>query len=64
MIDREVTEKDKQMAQKCLDCKVCFYARKKQKGLIFWFVKVMEGSICPYCKAYERVYNKKAHEPI
>jgi len=34
-----ITEKDKSMAVKCLNCPVCSYARKKQKGLVFWLVK-------------------------
>jgi hypothetical protein len=42
---------------------VCGHARKTQKGLAFWFVRCVEGSVCPYCKAYERVYGRKAHEP-
>jgi hypothetical protein len=52
------------MAQKCLTCPVCKTARKKQSGIAFWFVKSIEGSLCPNCKAYERVYGKKAHEPL
>lgn len=60
----EITEKDKKMAQQCLTCGVCKYARKKQRGLIFWFVKKIEGGVCPFCKAYEKVYCKKAHEPL
>jgi len=59
-----ITEKDRKRAQQCLECSVCNSARKKQKGLAFWFVKVIEGSICPYCKAYEKVYGRKAHEPV
>lgn len=43
---------------------MCSLARRKQRGLAYWFVKVIEGGICPYCKAYERVYGRKAHEPI
>jgi hypothetical protein len=57
-----VTEKDKKMAQKCVECPVCTHARKKQRGIAYWFVKTIEGGICPYCAAYERVYGKKAHE--
>jgi hypothetical protein len=26
------------------------------------FVKGIEADICPFCKAYERVHGKKAHE--
>ena len=59
-----ITEKDRKLAKQCLECPLCKRARFKQKGLIFWFVKKLEGSICPACKAYEKVYNRKAHEPI
>ncbi len=58
-----VTEKDREMAQKCVECPVCSHARRKQGGIIYWFVKRVEGGVCPYCKAYERVYGRKAHEP-
>ena len=63
-MNTEITEKDRKMAQMCVDCKACKYARKKQKGLIFWFVRYLEGGICPACKAYEKVYGKKAHELV
>jgi uncharacterized protein CbrC (UPF0167 family) len=56
------TEKDKQMAQRCVECPVCRHARKKQRGIAYWFVKNIENGLCPYCAAYERVYGKKAHE--
>jgi hypothetical protein len=58
------TEKDRQMAKKCLECPACKHARKKQKGFLFWFVKTIEGDLCPYCKAYEKVYGRKAHLPL
>jgi hypothetical protein len=58
-----ITEKDCEMAQKCMDCPVCSRAWHKQRGLAFWFVKSIEGSLCPHCQAYERVYGRKAHEP-
>jgi len=47
-----------------MECLACIHARKKQKGLVFWFVERIESKICPYCMAYERVYSRKAHEPI
>ena len=59
-----ITDKDREMANNCLNCPLCKHARKKQKGLIFWFVKRIEGGVCPQCKAYEKVYGRKAHEPI
>ena len=57
------SEKDKRKAQRCVECQVCRHARKKQRGLAYWFVRNIEHSVCPYCAAYERVYGKKAHEP-
>ena len=27
-------------------------------------VKSIEGGVCPYCKAYAKVYGRKAHEPV
>ena len=55
-------ERDRAMAQRCVECPVCSRARNKQRGIAFWFVKNIENGICPYCAAYERVYGKKAHE--
>ena len=62
MIKTSATEKDKQMAKRCVTCPVCSHARKKQRGIAYWFVKNIENGRCPYCAAYERVYGKKAHE--
>lgn len=58
-----ISEKDRQMAEVCVNCVVCRRARKNQRGPSFWLVKGIEGGICPFCQAYERVYGKKAHEP-
>ncbi len=63
-VKRNVSEKDRKMAKFCLTCPVCKHARKQQKGLAFQFVQKIEGNLCPFCKAYERVYGKKAHQPI
>ena len=59
----EITEKDRELAQKCVECPMCSKARRDQRGLAFLFVKFIEGGLCPYCKAYEKVYGRKAHEP-
>ena len=59
-----ITDKDRENAQKCLDCEMCDRARKNQRGLVYWFVRLLEGGLCPACKAYEKVYGRKAHEPI
>ena len=64
MNDPEVaSEKDKKRAQKCLECGVCGYARKKQSGILLWLLK-LENRICPYARAYRRVYGRESHEPI
>lgn len=59
-----ITEKDRKLAQQCVECPVCSRARRKQKGIAYMFVRFLEGGICPACKAYEKVYGKKAHEPV
>ena len=59
-----ITEKDRKLAQGCLKCPVCRRAREKQQGIAFWFVKHVEGGLCPQCRAYEKVYGRKAHEPL
>ena len=61
--ETEITDKDRKLAKMCLTCPFCKRARKKQKGIIYWLVKHLEGGICPACKAYEKVYGRKAHEP-
>jgi len=64
MPDTEITEKDREMAKRCLECPLCARARKAQRGIIYWFVTRIESGLCPYCKAYEKVYGRKAHEPM
>ncbi len=58
----EVRERDRKKAQVCVECVACKRARERQRGFWFWFVKLIEGGLCPYCKAYEKVYGRKAHE--
>ena len=64
MGDETITDKDREMAKRCIECPVCIRARKNQAGLAYWFVTVIESRLCPYCKAYEKVYGRKAHEPM
>jgi hypothetical protein len=59
-----ITDKDRRMAKLCESCPACRHARRKQRGLAFWFVKRVEGGVCPYCKAYEKVHGRKAHESV
>lgn len=59
-----MTDKDRKMAGYCLGCPVCSRARRKQRGFAYWLVTRVEGRFCPFGQAYERVYGRKAHEPI
>jgi len=61
---RNITDTDRTLAKFCISCPVCRHARKKQQGAAFWFVKKIEGDLCPFCKAYERVYGRKSHQPL
>jgi hypothetical protein len=63
-VTRKITDRDRKMAQVCVKCPVCRHARKKQQGVAFWFVKKIEGDLCPFCKAFERVYGRKAHQSL
>lgn len=64
MADGSISERDRLMAEKCEQCKVCDRARKTQRGFAFWFVRNIEDRFCPFCQAYERVHGRKAHEPL
>lgn len=55
---------DRTLASVCLNCPVCRHARKTQRGSAFWLVKKVERGLCPFCRAYERVYGRKSHEPL
>lgn len=59
-----VTARDKAMARVCLACPACRRARRKQRGILFWLVRKLERRVCPFCRAYERVYGRKSHEPL
>ncbi|MHB1132818.1 MAG: hypothetical protein ACYC4L_10570 [Chloroflexota bacterium] len=62
VVGQQITAKDREMARTCAGCKVCRHARAHPGGVAYWFVKNVEGGLCPYCKAYEKVYGRKAHE--
>ncbi|MHB8137330.1 MAG: hypothetical protein ACYDGO_02960 [Smithellaceae bacterium] len=61
---RKITDRDRKMAKVCVSCLVCKHARKKQQGAAFWFVQKIEEGLCPFCKAFERVYGRKAHQSL
>lgn len=55
---------DMALAKVCLNCPACRHARKTQGGAAFWLVRNVENSVCPFCRAYERVYGRKSHERL
>ncbi|MEA5115955.1 MAG: hypothetical protein VB050_18215 [Geobacteraceae bacterium] len=62
MTSRYGTALDRALAKVCEYCPVCLHARRHQQGMAYSFVNRIEGDICPFCRAYERVHGKKAHE--
>ncbi len=59
-----VSDKDREMAQVCINCPMCKNARSDQKGMMYSCVKNFTETFCPFCQAYERVYGRKAHEAV
>ena len=64
MTETGITDRDRAWAQRCVECPVCTRARRRQRGAAFWFVKQVEGSVCPFCQAYEKVYGRKSHAAV
>ena len=62
MHGRKASSFDKALARVCANCPVCRRARKRQRGLAFRLVKRVEAGLCPFCRAYERVHGRPAHE--
>ena len=53
---------DRALARGCLNCPVCRQARRKQRGVAFWLTSKVESRVCPFCRAYARVYGRQPHE--
>lgn len=64
MKTKSITDTERWMASVCAKCLVCRRARRRQAGFAFWIVRKVEGKVCPFCRAYERVYGRKSFEPI
>lgn len=62
MNTKKGSQLDRALARVCELCPVCRHARYHQQGVVYNFVRNVEGGICPFCQAYERVHGKKAHE--
>lgn len=57
-----VSRLDRLLAGVCRNCPVCRTARRRQSGFAHWLVRRVESTACPFCRAYERVYGRKAYE--
>jgi hypothetical protein len=64
MENTNITDKDREMACICLECPCGKTARQEQKGLVYECVKNFAEAVCPFGQAYEKVYGRKAHEPV
>jgi hypothetical protein len=62
MTAQKASSYDKALARICANCLVCRRARRRQRGFAFWLVKRVESRLCPFCRAYERVHGRPAHE--
>jgi uncharacterized protein CbrC (UPF0167 family) len=62
MHNKSASKLDLALAAVCRTCPFCRQARCRQAGVSFWLVNQMESRLCPFCRAYERVYGRKAHE--
>lgn len=62
MNSRTISKLDIALANVCRACPVCRHARQQQSGAVFRLVQTVEYRLCPFCRAYERVYGRKAHE--
>ena len=58
----ETSNLDRFLAKVCVCCPVCRQARRKQTGAAFRLVKSVEAKVCPFCRAYKRVYGRDPHE--
>jgi hypothetical protein len=63
MSNEPITERTRALAERSVNCVVCQRARRQQAGFAFLIVKAFEG-LCPFCRAYEKVYGRKSHEPV
>jgi hypothetical protein len=62
MNTQPVTALDRALAAVCVRCPLCRRARHKQTGLVFRLVKYVDARLCPFCRAYDRVHGRPAHE--
>ena len=56
--DKKTVKKAQFCSQKC---PICTRAREKGNGFLYTMVKI-ERKVCPYCRSYEKVYDKPAYK--
>lgn len=54
---------DRWLAAVCVHCPVGRTARRRTRGAASQLVRRVEARLCPFCRAYARVYGRPAHEP-
>lgn len=64
MNPKAASKLDVALAKVCLRCPVCRQARKNQAGAAYWVVRRVENGVCPFCRAYGRVFGRKSYEPL
>ncbi len=62
MTNVKITGMDRALARICAACPLCRHARGTRRGPALWLVMRIESGICPFCRAYRKVYGRKAHE--
>ncbi len=56
----KTTSQDRFLAKVCELCPLCRHARNRGEGIAYRLVSRLEKDICPFCRAYERVYGRPA----
>jgi hypothetical protein len=64
MNTRTPTRLDRALAKVCQHCPLCRRARKEQAGAAWWIVSRVERRLCPFCRAYKRVYVNRRGQPL
>jgi hypothetical protein len=58
-----VSRLDRLLAAVCVHGPVCRTARRRPRGAAWQLVRRVEARVCPFCRAFARVYGRPAHEP-
>jgi len=64
MASAQLNSMDRLLASICVQCPVCRQARRHPAGVANRFVRQVEARLCPFCRAYARVYGRQPHETV